>query len=284
MLLSIIGFLVGCASAPPPRALLDARAAYRKAQSGNAATLVPDELYEAKVALNDAEIEYNDSPGSENSFVLAYVAQRKAQIAQARADIKDAEERKRKAGVEILQLQAEGLQMAGERLSKARQDLATKGQELVAERKARDDAENRAREALEKVAAALALSVKQEERGTVIVFPGNVLFESGKSMLLANAQQKIGLLAEQLKNQGQEGAKITVEGHTDSRGTPDSNMTLSQARADAVRNYLVSMGVPSQNIMAVGVGEMRPIADNGTAEGRALNRRVEIIVKAGETR
>ena len=74
--------------------------------------------------------------------------------------------------------------------------------------------------------------------------------------------------------------KIRIEGHTDSMGTDEYNQDLSQRRATAVRNYLVSQGIPaSQLVEIVGYGESRPVADNGTSEGRYLNRRVDFVVK-----
>ncbi|MBN9167944.1 MAG: OmpA family protein, partial [Myxococcales bacterium] len=72
---------------------------------------------------------------------------------------------------------------------------------------------------------------------------------------------------------------ITLEGHTDSQGQRQYNMELGKKRADAVRDQLVSRGVAADRIKSVGVGPDRPIADNKTAEGRANNRRVEIIVE-----
>jgi outer membrane protein OmpA-like peptidoglycan-associated protein len=69
-----------------------------------------------------------------------------------------------------------------------------------------------------------------------------------------------------------------VEGHTDSQGSESYNLTLSQNRADAVRAYLVSRGYNANRIEAHGIGKARPVSENGTAEGRANNRRVEIIV------
>jgi outer membrane protein OmpA-like peptidoglycan-associated protein len=75
--------------------------------------------------------------------------------------------------------------------------------------------------------------------------------------------------------------KIVVEGYTDSTGTDAVNIPLSEARASEVRAYLISRGVPDQNIVAKGFGDARPIASNKTPEGRASNRRVEIVVPTG---
>jgi outer membrane protein OmpA-like peptidoglycan-associated protein len=70
-----------------------------------------------------------------------------------------------------------------------------------------------------------------------------------------------------------------IEGHTDSRGSDSHNVDLSQRRAEAVRTYLVSRGYPSERIQAHGIGKGRPTTSNDTSEGRANNRRVEIIVQ-----
>lgn len=72
---------------------------------------------------------------------------------------------------------------------------------------------------------------------------------------------------------------IVVEGHTDSQGADDYNLSLSQRRADSVRNYLVQQRYPAGRIEARGMGKGSPIADNGNAEGRANNRRVEIVIE-----
>jgi outer membrane protein OmpA-like peptidoglycan-associated protein len=73
-------------------------------------------------------------------------------------------------------------------------------------------------------------------------------------------------------------ATIRVESHTDNVGSPESNLNLSQARANAIRNELVDRGVDASRIETAGMGQDLPIASNDTAEGRATNRRSEIVV------
>jgi len=116
-----------------------------------------------------------------------------------------------------------------------------------------------------------------DESTSVGSFKGSVLFATGKSTLLPIAQQKLTDVAKALKDQGFK--SLLVEGHTDAQGSADKNMVLSQQRADAVRMDLISNGIPSDKIRAMGIGSTRPVADNSTAEGRANNRRVEIIVE-----
>jgi outer membrane protein OmpA-like peptidoglycan-associated protein len=156
------------------------------------------------------------------------------------------------------------------------QSLAAQGVVLQDEVKRRQDAEQRAAQS----AADLAkfASVKQETRGMVITLSGSVLFTSGKSDLLPAAQLKLNEVAKALTEQDPESTMV-VEGHTDSQGAAAFNQTLSQARAQSVRDYLVSRGIAGDRITAEGFGPTRTIGDNATAEGRANNRRVEIVVK-----
>ena len=119
--------------------------------------------------------------------------------------------------------------------------------------------------------------VKEEARGVVITLSGAVLFATGKYELLPIARQKLDEVAKALKDQGYK--SILVEGHTDSVGKASDNDTLSLKRAESVRTHLVSQGIPSDKIRATGLGSSRSVADNGTADGRANNRRVEIVVE-----
>jgi outer membrane protein OmpA-like peptidoglycan-associated protein len=72
---------------------------------------------------------------------------------------------------------------------------------------------------------------------------------------------------------------IRIEGHTDARGTAGANRVLSQRRADAVRDALIAAGVAAARISSVGLGEDQPVASNDTEEGRARNRRVDVILE-----
>jgi outer membrane protein OmpA-like peptidoglycan-associated protein len=265
--------LVGCGTTMPPRELVDARAAYEKIKTGEAAQLKPEVVHEAKVALDQAEASFADDATSDRTRDLAYVAQRKSEYAGAQGGLAAAVAQRDSATRELQSLQASGLQKAQGELSQTRQQLES-------EKRARIDAEKRAKEAMDRLAGALA--VKEEPRGTVITLPGAVLFPTGKYDILPGAREKLDAVAEALKNQADH--KMVVEGHTDSQGSESSNNELSQRRAQSVRDYLVSRGVPNEIISATGVGQHRPVADNKTADGRANNRRVEIIVQPAEKR
>jgi outer membrane protein OmpA-like peptidoglycan-associated protein len=281
-MLWIAVLLAGCGSTPPPKELMDARDAYEKAKSGQAQQLRPDQVHEAKVALDQAEAAYSDDPKADKTRDLSYVALRKSELSMAEAGVAAAKAQQDQAAKELLTLQQQGLSKVQGELSKTKEQLSLTGQALETEKKARLDAEKRARDAMNQLAAAAALAVREEPRGTVITLPGNVLFSSGKWVLLPEAQKKLDAVAEALKNQ--EDHKMVVEGHTDSQGKESDNNELGGKRAQAVRDYLVSRGVASDKISSVGIGQSRPIADNKTPEGRAQNRRVEIIVQPIEKR
>jgi outer membrane protein OmpA-like peptidoglycan-associated protein len=119
--------------------------------------------------------------------------------------------------------------------------------------------------------------VKEEARGLVITLNGSVLFATGESTLLPIAKDRLHEVALALIDNS--GSKIVVEGHTDAIGSQSRNEELSRRRAEAVRDYLVAEGIEVHRITAIGVGPNRPIADNKTPEGRANNRRVEIVVQ-----
>ena len=166
-------------------------------------------------------------------------------------------------------------------MNNTKEDLAAsersgvlKAEQLAAEQQVRIDAEKRAADAQAELARLAA--VKEEARGLVITLSGSVLFASSKSELLPAAQSRLNQVAEALMATKER--KLTVEGHTDSQGSSSYNQVLSQRRADAVRSYIISRGYPAELIQAQGIGKDRPVADNGNPEGRANNRRVEIIV------
>ncbi len=265
----------GCA-ATVPQELVNARTAYDRASQGPAAKLNPAGLFTAKETLGVAEHSFSEEGDSQETKDLAYSAERRTQIAEAKArDIQATQERDRTlAQMHASETAQVGLTAA--ELERARTQLGTQNQQLMNERERRLDAEKRAAAA----AAAIAsfASVKQEPRGMVVTLSGNVLFVTDKAELLPTAQAKLTEVAGVLTNQDPD-AKMVVEGHADSQGQAAHNQELSQRRAESVRAYLVSRGVASDRITAAGFGDTRPIADNKSPEGRANNRRVEIVVQ-----
>ena len=268
------GLLAGCAASVPPTELVNARQAYQHATAGQAALLVPAELHKAQEALAIAEKSFLDEPQSFRTRDLAYVADRKAKMAEALATIAAGNATTAKANKDYQATQAEIVTNTKEDLAASERSGVLKAQQLAAEQQVRVDAEKRAADAQAELARLAA--VKEEARGLVITLSGSVLFASSKSELLPAAQSRLNQVAEALMATKER--KLTVEGHTDSQGSSSYNQVLSQQRADAVRSYIISRGYPAELIQAQGIGKDRPVADNGNPEGRANNRRVEIIV------
>jgi len=268
--------LVGCGSTLPPKELVDARAAYQTAAKGPASQQSPAELHVAKQALDQAERSFNDDGDSPITKDFSYIAIRKAELAGASARaalaIKEKEAAEREAG----NLTQDALSKARGELASTKNNLEKTQGDLEREKRAREEAEKKA--ALAMADLQRIASVKQESRGMVITLSGGVLFASNESTLLPAAIIKLNEVADALIK-GNPDANITVEGHTDSQGQRQYNMDLAQKRADAVRDQLVARGVAADRIKTVGVGPDRPVADNKSAEGRANNRRVEIIVQ-----
>lgn len=115
---------------------------------------------------------------------------------------------------------------------------------------------------------------KSEKEETSFVLQGMTTFEIGKAVLTEQAKTELKKLAELMKKYPD--SKWRIEGHTDSQGSSEYNKKLSQERADAVKKFLINLGVNSKNLIAEGMGEDYPIADNKTEEGRQKNRRVVI--------
>ena len=121
------------------------------------------------------------------------------------------------------------------------------------------------------------INVYKDARGTILSM-SDILFETGKADLKQELKLNLAEIAAILKSLLND-SNIEVEGHTDDRGSDELNQKLSEHRALAVMNYLVERGVDKGKLKSVGYGKSRPVADNATDEGKAKNRRVELIIK-----
>jgi outer membrane protein OmpA-like peptidoglycan-associated protein len=265
----------------PPKALVDARADFAKSRDGSANQLDPTDVHEADLALRRAEKAWNDSPDDPSTIDIALIADRKALIAQAEADAMQAQQQAKDAKAQYdanrdAQLHsAQGqLNQTQAALGQTQVQLQQTQQEAADQKKKLEDLEAKLKDARDTIAKIAA--VKDDERGMVITLQGEVLFKTGKYNLKPAAMAKLDEIAEALKGKEQ---PIVVDGFTDTVGQRDFNMTLSQNRAQAVRDYLVSKGLPQDLVTAKGFGPDQPVADNTSVEGRAQNRRVEIVVQ-----
>jgi len=122
-----------------------------------------------------------------------------------------------------------------------------------------------------------AISVYRDARGTILSM-SDILFETGKADLKQELRENLSAIGAILQSLLTE-SKVMVEGHTDNVGSADFNQKLSEQRAKAVMQYLVERGINASRLQAIGYGLTKPVADNKTEEGRAKNRRVELVIK-----
>lgn len=277
-----VATLAACASEHlPPKALVDARADFTRTRDGIASQLDPTDVHEADLALQRAEQAFLQSPDSPSTVDLALIADRKALIAQAEAGAIKAQQDAARTNAQIQALRASQLQNAQSQLDQTKQTLGQTQMQLQDQQAASAIQQQKLQQleaSLKDARATIAkiASVKDDDRGMVITLQGEVLFMTGKYDLKPGAMAKLDQIAEALKSKEQ---PIVVYGYTDNVGTHDHNMGLSQMRAQAVRDYLVSKGVPQDLITAQGKGPDDPLADNNSIDGRAQNRRVEIVVQ-----
>ncbi len=198
--------------------------------------------------------------------------------AEAKAKAQSDEDARRRAEAEKAQAQAQ--------LQQAQSDAA-RAAAMADQQKAEAEAER------QRMAAAEAIRQKEEQRqrllnqlnqvletrdtdrGLVVSMP-DVLFDTGSYTLKPAARERLARISGIVL--AYPDLKLEIEGHTDSVGSDSYNQTLSEKRAASVRDYLVNANVSINNVIARGFGKTRPVADNSTAKGRQLNRRVEMIV------
>jgi outer membrane protein OmpA-like peptidoglycan-associated protein len=275
---------VGCGASAPTPELMTARNVYSQARSSEASQLNPRGVHEAHKALSAAEHAHADDAGSDAERHYSYIATRKSELAIAQASealaLKEQQraEQDYKAGLERRSEQmAQQSSQYSQQLTQTQEQLQASGEELrareqkLAELKAAAD---RAQAQLRKMEAI------REEEGRMIISLSGVLFETGGNQLSGAAQTRLDTVAQALA--AYPDRNIVIEGHTDATGSDAANQDLSQRRADAVRSYLESRGVPAERMRAVGRGESAPIASNESTEGRANNRRVEVIVEPAQ--
>jgi len=265
----------------PPKSLVDARTDFVHAKDGIAMQLDPTDVHEANVALQRAEQAWQNSPGDPKTADLATIADRKALIAQSEATAIKAQQDAIEAKRQLDAMTSSQLQSAKGQLNQTEQALGQTQMQLRQTQAASDAQQQRMQELEAKLkdardTIAKIASVKDDERGMVITLQGEVLFKTGKWDLKPGAMAKLDQIAEALKGKEQ---PIVVYGYTDTVGTRDNNMDLSQKRAASVRDYIVSKGIPQDLVTAQGKGPDEPVSDNGSVEGRAQNRRVEIVVQ-----
>lgn len=122
--------------------------------------------------------------------------------------------------------------------------------------------------------------VERVGEGIKITFDNAILFDFDSAELRASAQANLRDLAESL--QDFEGSEVLIVGHTDSQGSEDYNLRLSERRANSATEYLIEQGIRPSRVSTQGKGETEPVASNDTEDGRQQNRRVEVAIFASE--
>jgi outer membrane protein OmpA-like peptidoglycan-associated protein len=211
----------------------------------------------------------------------AEAARRNAEQAQAQAD----EDARRREQAEAANAQAQERQasaLAAQEQAQAEADAARLAaqnaqQQTAAAEQGRLEAERQKEEMRARLLAQLnqVLQTKDTARGLIVSMP-DVLFDFNKYTLKPDARERLARISGIVL--AYPDLHLNIEGYTDSIGSEQYNQTLSEKRAATVRDYLVHSGVSINNVVAEGFGKANPVADNGTAAGRKLNRRVDMVV------
>lgn len=213
-----------------------------------------------------------------------YIAGRLLGIAEADGRSGAARAQLETMGVERERLVAQARRAEAERAraqamtaqQQAEQALLLAQQERMAADASRREAEEARARLLELEQTLADLQAKQTERGLVVTL-GDVLFEVDQATLKPGATRNLQPLVDALGKHPE--TTVQIEGHTDSTGSADYNLGLSQRRAEAVKTYLVSQGIDASRLATRGLGKDYPVASNDSAAGRQQNRRVEIVIQ-----
>jgi outer membrane protein OmpA-like peptidoglycan-associated protein len=211
----------------------------------------------------------------------AEAARRNAEQAQAQSD----EDARRRAQAEAANAEAQQRQaaaLAAQQQAQAEAEAARRAtqdaqQQTAAAEQARQQAEQQKEEMRARLLAQLnqVLQTKDSARGLIVSMP-DVLFDFNKYTLKPEARERLARISGIVL--AYPDLHLQVEGYTDSIGSDQYNQELSEKRAATVRDYLVTSGVSINNVIAEGFGKADPVADNSTAAGRKLNRRVDMVV------
>ncbi|MEP6713980.1 MAG: OmpA family protein [Terriglobia bacterium] len=244
---------------------------------------IEKEREEADLAAKNASAEreaLSARQASEARQRAAEASQRAAEEARRRAaaETESANAQRQKQEAELATAEARKAQSEADAARQAAlAEQAKLAQEKNAAISARDQAEKDAQALRTRLRDQLnlILTTRDTARG-LIVNMSDVLFDFNQSDLKPGAREKLARVSGILL--AYPSLRVSVEGHTDSVGTDDYNMKLSQKRAEAVRDYLTSNQISAANVQAVGLGKADPVASNDTAAGRQENRRVELVV------
>jgi outer membrane protein OmpA-like peptidoglycan-associated protein len=285
LLASAIAALCGCSSLPDRvDSLEQARADVRRLEQDQLAREVAaTELSSARQAIEQADDAYENKEPLEIVEHKAYVAQRYADISKQRIAEGHAKEQIAAGELERNRVLLAAREREADAL--AEQNRVAEARNLEAEQR-NSTLESQAETLQGQAAAAAArareleseladLQAKQTERGIVLTL-GDVLFDTAQATLKPGAASTLDRLAQFMRDYPDR--QVMIEGHTDARGSDEFNRSLSERRADAVRDALLDRNIEVQRVRAVGLGEAYPVASNDSDAGMQQNRRVEIVI------
>ena len=285
MAATLLAMLAACSSIPTANAdLAQARIDYRQAQNDEPTRVYAStELRQAGEALERANAAWERDDNAAEVNHLAYLSKQSTALAQAdgrqraaEMSVNNANAEREKMRLDARTNEADAAKVAaataqGQALDAQRQTLNAEQQAEQARQQSQDAQVRNAQ--LE--SQLLELNARQTDHGMVITL-SDVLFDTNRSVLKPQSMRAFEKLVGFMKQYPQRQA--AVDGYTDSVGSTHENQLLSGRRADAVRTALVDMGVSGDRLVTRAYGEAYPVADNGSAEGRQLNRRVEIVL------
>ena len=281
-----------------PLELYEAHNAYQIAVLAGADKYAPDIIAKVKTDLQNADdMDMGKHRDEKLEITMAREAVQRSEDARI-STLRKKEQERQQAEVDArkdAQMQAQASQMQAEQASIAAERAKAAADREAAERAraeaAAASANANAADAEAKAAAAqqsvkqmreklreqlnAVLATQETARGLVVTL-GDVLFDTGKSALKQNAQISLAKVSAILMQYPD--LKLQIEGYTDSVGSDELNLKLSQSRAESTEAFLVNNGVSPSNVSALGFGKSNPVADNSTAAGKAQNRRVEMVV------
>ena len=252
--IGVFVFLSACTSIPQNVTLTDAHNNYNTARTDPQITSKAAlELQEASSYLEKADHALKERKDDEVNH-LAYLANQQVAIARETAQAKSTESQIADAQAKRDQVL---LQARTAEIEEAKQQMVV--DQMLIDRQQKELAE---------------LNAKKTARGLMVTLD-DVLFRTNMSQLEPGGVRTVQKVADFLRQYSQQ--RVLIEGHTDSTGSHHYNQALSERRANTVRQTLIDSGIPAARIETQGYGENFPIASNDNAEGRQLNRRVEII-------
>ena len=274
-----------------PLALGEAERALRQAEAATGDTqrihliyMADRRIQVARAIAQREQLEQDlDRMESEHSQLLVRASQMEAEQARLEAErarmmsqatAEDAQ-RAREEATQAQHREAESQRTAQQAIQEAEQAKALAASSATAAQLARREADLALEQADTLRRQLENLQLRQTESGVVVTL-GDVLFESGQTELREEAMASLVEVVDLLQSEPDK--NIRIEGHTDSVGDANTNLEISQNRADAVLTALVSLGVDASRVTTQGMGEDFPIATNDTDEGRAQNRRVDVIL------